>query len=123
MTPDLVIPTDVLKAAAGHIGDRASTYDAPQGERSMAKTVAMFNALRGEDVLTEEDGWMLMAILKIVRSQQGNFKLDNYEDLAAYAALAAECASHERMNDAIEDKPQPGEVVEVDRLTGRPVPA
>lgn len=86
-------PAAVLMVAAQHMQDRASTYDAPSGERSMAKTVAMFNTLRGKDYITTEEGWMFMAILKIVRSQQGNFKLDNYEDLAAYAALAAEEAA------------------------------
>lgn len=86
-------PTDVLHAAAKHMEDRASTYDTLGGERSMEKTVRMFNALLdGDRFMTTEQGWMFMALLKIVRSQQGDFKLDNYEDLAAYAALAAEAA-------------------------------
>jgi hypothetical protein len=46
--------------------------------------------------MTEEQGWMFMSILKMVRSQQGNFKLDNYEDGAAYFALAAEAAASDR---------------------------
>ena len=88
-------PSEVLRAAAQHMEDRAAAYDSPGGERSMGKTVTMFNALLGGDrALTVEEGWMFMAILKIVRSQQGGFKLDNYEDLAAYAALAAEQASY-----------------------------
>jgi len=86
-------PTDILEAAAAHMKDRQVTYDSPGGERSMEKTVNMFNALLGGDrLLTTEQGWIFMAILKIVRSQQGTFRLDNYEDLAAYAALAAETA-------------------------------
>lgn len=84
-------PTNILEAAAAHMKDREATYDSPGGERSMEKTVSMFNTLLGKDrVLTTEQGWMFMAILKIVRSQQGDFRADNYEDLAAYAALAAE---------------------------------
>lgn len=87
----MTTPSDVLRAAAQHMEARASTYDAPNGERSMDKTVEMFNCLIGHDrAISVEQGWMFMAILKIVRSQQGGFKLDNYEDLAAYAALAAE---------------------------------
>ena len=93
-----ITPSEILRAAAQHMEDRASAYDSPGGERSMGKTVAMFNALLGGDrALTVEQGWIFMTILKIVRSQQGGFKLDNYEDLAAYAALAAEQASYMRV--------------------------
>ena len=97
-----VSPADVLEAAAMHMRERADTYDQPDGERSMMKTVEMFNTLvRGNDhymYMTTEQGWLFMAILKIVRSQQGAFKLDNYEDLAAYAALAAEEAADARQD-------------------------
>lgn len=70
---------DILKAGVEHMKDRATTYDAPGGERSMVKTVAMFNVLHGTS-MTEEEGWRFMALLKMVRSEQGEFKLDNYED-------------------------------------------
>lgn len=83
------------QAALGHMEDRATTYDAPAGERSMAKTVAAFNALTGHS-LTEEQGWLFMEVLKLARSQQGNFKRDNYEDAVAYAALRGEAAEKER---------------------------
>ena len=92
----LVQPPDVLRAAAAHMEDRAATYDSPSGERSMSKAVDMLNTLTGGPSLTVEQGWLFMAILKMVRSQQGDFKLDNYEDLAAYAALAAEEAAETR---------------------------
>lgn len=85
----------VLHAAAGHLTARAVTYDKPEGERSMAATVAAFRFISGV-YLTEEQGWLFMATLKAVRSQQGQFKLDNYEDGAAYFALAAEAAAVER---------------------------
>ena len=42
--------------------------------------------------LTEEEGWIFMVFLKLARSQQGEFKLDDYVDMAAYAALAGESA-------------------------------
>lgn len=83
---------DLLQAAAGHMSDRAQTYDAPEGERSMGKTVAAFNAITGHS-LTETEGWMFMVFLKIARSFQGDFKMDNYEDLVAYAALSGEAAA------------------------------
>lgn len=109
-----MIPAEILEAAAQHMRDRASTYDAPNGERSMEKTVRMFNQLLGFEALTTEQGWMFMAILKIVRSQQGAFRQDNYEDLAAYAALAAEEAAITRT-----DRPEPGEVRMSDPTNGR----
>lgn len=83
---------DFLEKALGHIKDRAVTYDAPEGERSMPKTVDMFNTLYGTS-LTDEQGWAFMAILKMVRSSQGEYRADNDEDLVAYAALKGEAAS------------------------------
>lgn len=87
----------MLLKALGHMEDRAATYDKPEGERSMGKTVAAFNAITGQ-ALTEEQGWLFMGLLKMVRSQQGAFRADNYEDLAAYAALQGECAAATRSN-------------------------
>ena len=87
--------SDFLGAALNHLGDRASTYDNPTGERSMGRTVEAFNAITGHK-LTEEHGWLLMCLLKQVRSQQGKYKSDNYEDLTAYAALMGECAAKVR---------------------------
>lgn len=90
-----VTAASMLTAALGHMEDRAKTYDAPGGERSMGKTVAAFNIITGLE-LTEEQGWLFMEILKQVRSQQGNYRADNYEDMVAYAALRGECAARER---------------------------
>jgi len=87
-----VTAASILEAGLGHMQDRAVTYDNPQGERSMGKTVDMFNVLYGLE-LTEEQGWAFMAILKLVRTSQGDFKLDNFEDLAAYAGLMGEAAA------------------------------
>jgi len=85
----------ILSAAAQHMQDRASTYDKPAGERSMAATVDAFRATTGI-TLTEEQGWHFMALLKLVRSQQGDLRLDSYEDGAAYFALAGEAAAKHR---------------------------
>src|SRR5690606_34517339 len=81
--------------AADHLKDRAETYDKPAGERSMAATVSAFHAVTGVS-MTEEQGWLFMVLLKAVRSQQGRFKADNYEDGAAYFALAGEAAAVDR---------------------------
>lgn len=87
----------ILEAGLGHMKDRSATYDKPAGERSMGATVDAFRAITGHD-LTEEQGWLFMGLLKMVRSQQGGFRADNYEDLAAYAGLQGEAAWAERTN-------------------------
>ena len=88
---------NILKTAIGHMEERAVTYDKPSGERSMGKTVAMFNTLT-EHQLTEEQGWLFMVCLKMVRSQQGRYRADSYEDGAAFFALAGENAAQEARN-------------------------
>ena len=90
-----ITATQILVNAIQHLDNRAITYDKEDGERSMARTVAVFNSLTNHN-LTEEEGWMFMTILKMVRSQQGEFKADNYEDGAAYFALACETAAKKR---------------------------
>ena len=90
-----VSASDFLGAALSHLEDRASTYDNPAGERSMGRTVEAFNAITGHK-LTEEQGYLFMCLLKQVRSQQGKYKSDNYEDLTAYAALMGESAAKVR---------------------------
>lgn len=86
---------NILDRAAQHMRDRAATYDKPEGERSMGATVLAFQAVTGHQ-LTEEQGWLFMALLKAVRSQQGAYRADSYEDGAAYFALAGEAACNER---------------------------
>lgn len=90
---------DILTAALGHMQDRAETYDKPEGERSMPATVAAFNAATGRD-LTAEEGWLFAIFLKAVRSQQGGYRADNYEDGAAYFALMGEQAACDRAHTA-----------------------
>jgi hypothetical protein len=81
---------DILQRAAGHIEARAAQRDQAQGERSMARTVAAFNALTGHQ-LSERDGWMFMVALKAARACcTPTGQPDDYEDLAAYGALAGE---------------------------------
>ena len=94
-TSDGSTAANILTAALGHMRDRASTYDKPEGERSMGATVNAFLAVTGVS-MTEEQGWLFMALLKAVRSQQGAYRADSYEDGAAYFALAGEAAVRDR---------------------------
>lgn len=87
-----VSAASILEAGLGHMKDRAATYDAEGGERSMAKTVECFNALTGRD-LTETEGWLMMVCLKLARANQGGFRMDSFEDGAAYIALMGESAA------------------------------
>ena len=81
---------DLLRNSAQHIEDRAAARDQQEGERSMSRTVRAFNALTGHN-LSERDGWMFMVALKSARACSSAKGLpDDYEDLAAYAALAGE---------------------------------
>lgn len=85
---------EILDKAANHMRERAATYDQPEGERSMAKTVAVFNVFHGTN-LTEEQGWHFMQILKDVRFFSTNtYHADSAEDCVAYAGLKAEARSN-----------------------------
>lgn len=98
---DLSVTTSqrILAEAGETQVSRGVTYDSPKGERSMGKTVAMFNIHTGFN-LTEEQGWQFMELLKMVRSGQGDFKLDNYVDGTSYASLAGESAARDRGNNS-----------------------
>lgn len=85
---------EILREAAQHIEDRADQRDCPGGERSMARTVALFNALTGH-TLSVVDGWQFAVCLKLARSRAGRYVGDDYVDCVAYAALAAEAAAEE----------------------------
>lgn len=89
---------EILDQAASEMSDRAATYDKPEGERSMGATVRAFEAVSGVS-MTEEQGWLFMALLKAVRSQQGALRMDSYIDGAAYFALAGEAAARMRSSE------------------------
>jgi len=86
----------VLKEAASHMKQRASVYDNKKGgERSMEKTVQVFNAYYGLGI-TEAMGWHFMSILKKVRQLSSNdYHADSAEDRVAYTALEAEAHAKE----------------------------
>lgn len=84
---------DFLRKALNTLTDRANSRDTPSGERSMRLTVALYQTLTGQQ-LSEREGWLFMICLKLARGQQGAAKgkvnLDDYIDLAGYAALIGE---------------------------------
>lgn len=88
--PYPVKAAELLGRAAMHMHDRSATYDKPEGERSVGRTVQAFNAITGH-TLSESEGWLFMALLKAVRSEaRTEPHQDSLEDLIAYAALYAE---------------------------------
>lgn len=85
-----IAAVDILEGAADAMLDRAASRDTPEGERSMGRCVKAFNAMFGTE-LTETQGWQFMELLKMARSAGGGFRLDDFTDGVAYAALAGEC--------------------------------
>ena len=81
---------DILAKARDILFERAKDRDTEE-ERAMAKTVAIFTAWTGQP-LTEAQGWQFMTCLKMARSAQGDFRLDDVLDRIGYAALEAEHA-------------------------------
>lgn len=94
-SPSMPDACKTLLRGCRHQFERADTYDQPGGERSMDKVVPMFNILYGKD-LTKEQGWMFMMLVKAVRSANGNYSADSYEDGGSYWGLADEDAKKER---------------------------
>lgn len=93
-TTEATAPKLLAKAAA-IMEERGKQYDKPEGERSMGKTVAAFNAITGQN-LSEAEGWLLLQILKDVRLwQRPGYHQDSAEDCIAYSALKAEAKSKE----------------------------
>jgi hypothetical protein len=99
MPPRAPIPApELLKEATGMLAQRGVDYDSKGGERSMAHAVSIFNTITKRymegpgEALTELEGWIFMMALKQARMMQGKPKRDTYVDLAAYTALAGECA-------------------------------
>lgn len=86
-----VTAPQILNKAATIMEQRGKQYDQPQGERSMGRTVAAFNAILGREAITESEGWLLLQVLKDVRDRQRTEPhVDSLEDGVAYAALKAE---------------------------------
>ena len=91
----------ILRDAGDAICERQITRD-NGSEKSMRRTLRVFQSLTGQDLMTESQGWLFMACVKLGRSQQGKFHQDDYTDAVAYIALAGEAAAKEA-----EDGPGP----------------
>jgi hypothetical protein len=83
--------SDILQLGLQVLEQRGVERDQPGGERSMPAVVEAFHALTGH-VLSEQQGWLFMALVKIKRSQSGRPDIDHYVDGANYFALAGEAA-------------------------------
>lgn len=92
------IHTDVVRVTPAHtfleegrkvLEARAALRESPGGERSMATTVAIFNAWTGLN-LSVSDGWRFMIALKQAREIQGRYHEDDYMDGVNYFALLGE---------------------------------
>ena len=83
-------PSDYLRQAADTLDERGKQYDASGYERSMAKTVSIFNILTNNS-LTVAEGWQFMKVLKDVRlwSQTNSVQADSIVDNLGYTALLA----------------------------------
>lgn len=87
-----------MEEAARLLTERGKEYDSSRGERSMEKTVALFN-LRTRKDLTEAEGWIFLGYLKDVRQDSaGGAHKDSAVDRINYALLEAEARFRERMN-------------------------
>jgi hypothetical protein len=100
-----VCPADeILNIAREALRLRAVIRDQPKGERSIGRAVNIYKAVKMSDspvIDTEADGWLFQICLKLARSQQGAFHLDDYVDGSGYFALYGEAAA------AAENEPKP----------------
>ena len=86
---------DILAKGQTILAERGQSYDKPTGERSMARTVAVFNA-HHDTQLTEAQGWHFMQILKDVRLFTANhYHHDSVIDGTNYSALKGEARAQE----------------------------
>lgn len=70
--------------------DRQNTHGQP--ENGLRRIASLWSVYLGTEV-TEVDVAMMMVLLKVARQSMNEVHLDNYVDVAGYAALAAELIS------------------------------
>ena len=79
----------VLDAAKACVcGGRPMDYGTP--EDNFVLVAKLWNTYLGDCLMDAHDVAIMMALLKIARIKTGRGKMDNYVDLAGYAACAAE---------------------------------
>lgn len=81
---------EILESALKCVnGDREQTYGNP--EYNFERIAMLWNAyLEGMRIITPADVAALLALMKIARIRSGNYKDDNWVDLAGYAACGGE---------------------------------
>lgn len=93
VTPPAAGAPAILQSALDALSQRAAIRDQPGGERSAARAAAILSAWKGREY-SEDDVWSVLLAVKLARSEQGAFHLDDYIDLCGYAALLAEHRAH-----------------------------
>jgi hypothetical protein len=80
---------EMLTRSADLLVERGKRYDKADGTSSMDRAVAALNTITGHN-LTEDEGWMLMLLLKLSRATaKAGYHADSYEDAAAFVGLMA----------------------------------
>jgi hypothetical protein len=89
-----VVKENILQQAKELVNnDREGTHgDARQNHEQIAEFWNIFldNKLKPMAAITCDDVAVMMALLKISRSTQGKFNIDDYIDAAAYMAIAGD---------------------------------
>lgn len=84
--------SEILEAARKCVcGDREEDYGSP--ENNFNRIAALWEAYLGDRHLCAKDVAVMLALLKIGRIGGGHTKLDNWIDLAGYAACGGELES------------------------------
>lgn len=100
--PNVLHRGDILDNAKKHTcGDRDVEYGSPV--INLAHIATLWQAYLSckydhKHKLTSEDVAHMCVLLKMARTFSGQVKPDTYEDMAAYSAIAGECASVVRPN-------------------------
>jgi hypothetical protein len=88
---------DLIEKAGGLVGgDRAEQHG--DKHRNFANIASLWNAYlqpKNGALINATDVGMMMALLKIARTQSGGFNLDDYIDSIGYLACAGDIASAE----------------------------
>ena len=85
---------DICRRAADLVaGERARQHG--QARIAHTRIAALWSAYLDHPI-TAHDVAILMILLKVARTKNGAINFDNYVDVAGYAGVAAELASHAR---------------------------
>lgn len=84
--------TDILATASEYVSiDRAATHG--DAEDNFRRIADLWNAYLGMDDITSIDVAVMLALLKAARIRQNPTHVDNWIDMAGYAACGGEIAT------------------------------